>query len=173
MQNVRRNAAQEREKFLQELKERLALRISSKATDVNAVIRTIDCQLDNGRRFHRIANAVWPTSSVAFTKLEIVKTETHLNPRTGCALESKTIKIVDTRRALKEAIIKRNKAHFAQADGTPFTQESLCRIRSTNGYSVYHDADGYEIRVQKDSFLETKTLMDLLRERHQNPAARW
>jgi hypothetical protein len=124
--------------------------MSWKSTHVNTAIRTIDCQLDNGQCFRRIANVVKPSQSAVLTKVDIVTTALHMHPRTGNVLESKSVKIIDTRRALEEAIIDRNKAHFAQADGTSYTQEPLCRIGSSNEYSMLHDKDGHETRVPED-----------------------
>jgi hypothetical protein len=125
LRRVRRNAVKEREMFLQELKARLALRMSSQYSNVDATIKTINRQLAEGRRFRRIAKVVKPSMLAALTKVEIVTTQFHLHPRTGQVVDSKTVKLVDTRRALEEAIITRNKYHFAQADGTPFTRPPL------------------------------------------------
>jgi hypothetical protein len=83
------------------------------------------------------------------------------------------VKIVDSRQALEAAICDRNKRHFAQANGTPFTHEPFSRIGSDNGYNVYLDVDGAEIHVPGDAFLETRTVMNLLRERHEAYPGRW
>jgi hypothetical protein len=173
LRRVRRNAVKEREIFLQELKQRLALCASSKNPDVKAAIKTIDRQLTEGRRFRRIANAIKPTTTAALTKVEIVTTQSHLHPRTGKIVESKTVKIVNTRQALETVIIERNKKHFAQAEGTPFTRDPLSRIGSSNGYSVYHDAAGTAIQVPEDGFVERKLVMELLRDRHKSLTFHW
>jgi hypothetical protein len=149
------------------------MRMSSTATDVHAAIKTIDRQLDEGRRFRRIARVVKPSTPAALTKLEIVTTQSHLHPWTGQVVESKTVKLVDTRRALEEAIIARNKHHFAQADGTPFTRTPLSRIGSSNGYSLCHDDEGRPIHVPEDSFVETHTVMELLRDRQRDQIVQW
>jgi hypothetical protein len=173
LHRVRRHAVKEREIFLQELKARLALRMSSQSTDVDAAIKTIDRQLAEGRRFRRIARIVKPNTPAALTKVEIVTTQSHLHPHTGQVVDSKTVKLVDTRRTLEEAIIARNKNHFAQADGTLFTRPPLSRIGSSNGYSLYQDAAGRNINVPEDSFVETHTVMELLRERHKAQILSW
>jgi hypothetical protein len=54
LRRVRRHAVKERENCLQELKARLALRIPSQATDVDAAIKTIDRQLTEGCCFRRL-----------------------------------------------------------------------------------------------------------------------
>jgi hypothetical protein len=163
----------EREKFLQELKARLALRMLSQSTYVDSAIKTIDRQLAEGRRFRRIAKVVKPNTPAALTKVEIVTTQSHLHPHTGQVVNSKTVKLVDTGRALEEAIIARNKHNFAQADGTPFTRPPLSQIGSSNGYSLYQDAAGRNINVPEDSFVETDTMMELLWECHKAQILLW
>jgi hypothetical protein len=162
-------------KFLNKLKARLALRMSSKDTDsdTDAAIKNIDGQLADGQRFRRIARAIKPTTKGALTKVDITTECTHLHPKTSKVVTLKTIKTVDTRKALETAIIERNKRHFAQAQGTPFTCEPFSRIGRSNGYDVYTDKDGHEIQVPEDSFIETKTVLQLLRERQCEPGPRW
>jgi hypothetical protein len=106
--------------------------MSSKDTNVDAAIKNIDRQLKDARIFQRIARAVKPQNSAPLTKVEIVTTTSHLHPVTGKVIENSTIKVVDTRKALEEAIITRNKVHFAQAGGTPFTRSPLSHIGSGN-----------------------------------------
>jgi hypothetical protein len=89
-------AVKERGTFLQELKARLALRMSLQSTDVDAAIKTIDRQLAEGCRFCRIAKVVKPSTPAALTKVEIVTTQSHLHPHTGQVVDSKTVKLVDT-----------------------------------------------------------------------------
>jgi hypothetical protein len=173
LRHIHKNAVAEREKFLNELKAQLALRMSSKDADTAAAIKTIDRQLTSSSRFCRIARALKPQTSSALTKVEIVTSASHIHPRTGKEVAFRRIKVVYTRHALKAAIIARNKRHFAQASATPFTQEHFSRIGSDNGYNVYQDQDGQETRVPDSSFLETKTVMNLLRERHQANPIRW
>jgi hypothetical protein len=151
LRQVRRNAVAEREAFLTELKARLALRMSAKDTDAAAVIKTIDRQLTSGRRLRRIARALKPANNAALTKVEIVTTQSHIHPSTGKVVNFDKVAIFDTRQALEAAIIERNKLHFAQANGTPFTQEPFSRIGSDNGYIVYLDTNGAELHVPADA----------------------
>jgi LPS O-antigen subunit length determinant protein (WzzB/FepE family) len=164
LRRIRKNAVAEREDFLQELNARLVLRMSVKDVDVTSAIKTIDQQLTSGRRFQRIENALKPATSATLTKVEIVSTETYLHPATGNAITFKNVQFIDTRKTLEDAIVARNKKHFAQADGTPFTQEPFLCISSANGYNVYSDAQGNDIHALEDSFVETKTVMEILRE---------
>jgi hypothetical protein len=103
LRRVRRYTAKEREQFLNELKARLASRMSSTATDVDAAIRSIDRQLVDGKRFGRISRALKPTANVSLTKLEIVTQISHIHPNTGATVTQRTVKIVDTRKALEDA----------------------------------------------------------------------
>jgi hypothetical protein len=121
--------------------------MGTKDTDPAAAIKNIDRQLQDTRRFRRIARAIKPQPSSSLTKVEIVHTVSHLHPVTGKVMETTTVKTVDTRQPLEEAIIKRNKHHFAQADGTPFTKFPLSKISSDNGYNIFEDAEGHEIRL--------------------------
>jgi hypothetical protein len=133
----------------------------SKDTNVDAAIKNIGRQLKGAKIFQRIARAVKPQNSAPLTKVEIVTTTSHLHPVTGKVIETSAIKVVDTRKVLEEAIIAWNKAHFAQADGTPFTQSPLSHIGSGNGYNVFTDAAGKEICLQDTTFIKTSTVLEL------------
>jgi hypothetical protein len=147
--------------------------MSAKDADAISAIKTIDRQLTSGRRFRRIAHTLKPVTSATLTKVEIILTESYLYPVTGKSVSFKMVKVIDTRKALEDAIIARNQKHFAQADGTPFTQEPFVRINSGNGYNVYSDAKGNDVEVPEDSFVETKTVMNILRERLLDDPMKW
>jgi hypothetical protein len=147
--------------------------MSSIDTKVDVAIKNFDRQLRDTQRFRRIARAVKPTTNSTLTKVEISTTTAHLHPSTGKVIESTTVKVIDTRTALEDAIIARNKTHFAQADGTPFTRSPLAYIGSANGYNVFADAGGREIRLPDSSFVETNTVLDLLGERQQDISQPW
>jgi prephenate dehydratase len=117
LRRIRRNAAKEREKNLNELKARLASRLSSKTTDTDAAIKNLERQLNDGRRFRCIARAIKPqeASATLTKKVKIVTTTSHLHPGTGQVVTNKTVKLVDTMKALEDAIIQKNRRHFAQA----------------------------------------------------------
>jgi hypothetical protein len=92
LRRIRRDAAKEHELFLNELKSRLAQRMLSKDTDVDAAIKNIDRQLKDAEIFQRIAQAVKPQNSAPLTNVEIVTTTSHLHPVTGKVTEISTIK---------------------------------------------------------------------------------
>jgi hypothetical protein len=104
LQRIPKNAVAKREDFLQELKARLALRMSAKDADVTSTIKTIDRQLTSGRRFRRIANTLKPATSAMLTKVKIVSTETYLHHVTGNTVTFKSVWAIDTRKAIEEAI---------------------------------------------------------------------
>jgi hypothetical protein len=147
--------------------------MSTKDADVTSAIKTIDRQVTSGSRFRRIANALKLATSATLTKVAIVSTETYLHPVTGNTVTFKKVQVIDTRKALKDTIIAHNKKHFAQAEGTPFMQEPFVRISSDNGYNVYRDAQHNDIHVPEDSFVETKTVMEILWERLMTEPIRW
>jgi hypothetical protein len=148
--------------------------MSSKDTAVEAAIKNIDRQFKDAKIFQRIARAVKPRNSAPLTKVESVTTTSHLHPVTGKVIGNSTIKIVDTQKALEESIIPQNKEHFAQADGTPFTRPPLTHIGSANGYTnVFTDAAGKEIRLPDTTFIETSTVLEIIRERQREPGPEW
>jgi hypothetical protein len=173
LRRIHKHAVAEREAFLQELKARRALHMSAKDADAISAIKTIDRQLTSGRRFHRIAHALKPATSATLAKVKIISTESSLHPVTGITVSFNKVRVIDTRKALEDAIIARNKKHFAQADGTPFTQQPFVRINSENGYNVYSDANGNDIQVLADFFVETKTVMNILCEHLREDPMRW
>jgi hypothetical protein len=101
--------------FLQELKEKLALQVAPAGTDVAAAVKSVNCQLKDNRMFFRIAKSIKHTGSPALTKVEIITTREHLNPRTGQRAYSNDVNTINMHAELEAAIIKRNRLHFAQA----------------------------------------------------------
>jgi hypothetical protein len=70
---------------------------------------------------------------------------------------------VDTKAALESRILARNKKHFAQAQGTTFTQEPFLSLTPDN-LDEYFDQDGNAIHLPANTFTETTTVLQLLRE---------
>jgi hypothetical protein len=173
LRRIHRDAAKEREKFLHERKSRLAQRMSSKDTDVEVAIKNIKRQLKDAKVFQRIARAIKPQTSAPLTNVELISTTSHLHPITGKIVENFTKKGVDTRQALETAIIARNKDHFAQANGTPFSRYPLSQIGRSNGYDVFKNATRKDIRLPDTAFLETATILDIPREGQREPGPEW
>jgi hypothetical protein len=173
LKRVRRDSKQERETFLQELQEKLSMRVASAGTDTAAAVKSVDRQLNDTRVFSRIAKSIKPTGSPALTKVEITTTREYLHPQTtGRRTFINKATTIDVRAELESAIIQRNRCHFAQAQGTPFTEFPLNIIRSDNDFNTYEDSAGNDISLPNDAFIETHTVIDILRQRAQLPITR-
>jgi hypothetical protein len=163
----------ERTDYLRAHRERVALRVTPKDTKAADAIQTIDQQLANTRIFSRIKSAVKPLSSAALTKVELVEESFHVHPVSGTEVKLLNVQTIDTKRELEAAIIARNKRHFAQAIGTPFTQTPRSHIGSSNGYNIFQDGTGTDIVLPDSSFIETQTVLDILRDRSNSPPPPW
>jgi hypothetical protein len=163
LKRIRKNAKNERANHLRTHRERLALRVTPKDTEVADAIKTIDRQLANQHMFGRIQAAVKPLSYAALTKVEIVNESMHVHPITAQEVKLRQVQTINTKLELESAIIERNKHHFAQAQGTPFTQPPLSHIGSSNGYNIFHDDASNDIVLPDSTFVETQTDSDILR----------
>jgi hypothetical protein len=123
--------------------------------------------------FSRIAKSIKPTGSRALTKVEITTTREYLHPHTGRRTFIHKATTINVRAELEAAIIQRNRCHFAQAQGTPFTEFPLNLIRSDNAFNTYQDSEGNAILLPTDAFVETHTVIDILWQRAQLPVTRW
>jgi hypothetical protein len=173
LKRTRREADALREDFLQELKRTIATRLAPKDTDAEAAVKNIEHQLRDNKRFARIARTLKPNTSPALTKVELTLNREYVHPNTGQRHCLTTTKTIDVRKELEAAIIERNQRHFAQAEGTPFTQPPLQHINSDTGFNVYKDADDNDIVLPDTALVETATVLDILRERAQNPVTKW
>jgi hypothetical protein len=173
LRRIRRDAYEERKTFLEELKARIALRLSPKDTDQETALKSINRQLKDANMFQRIRRSVKPVSQPALIKVEIVHTTSLLDPTTGEAIVSKIVQVVDTRAELEAAIIARNKRHFSQASNTPFAQPPLQCIGSDNAFNIYEDAAGSKILLPPTAFPETQLVMDILQERAEQRKPSW
>jgi hypothetical protein len=163
LKRVRRDSANEREAFLQELRRRQATRVAPKGTDEDLAVTNVEKQLQDNRRFSRIARTLKSNSSPALTKVEIVATREHIHPVTGHHHTFTDTMTVDIREELKTAIINRNQRHFAQAEGTPsFTVPPLRFINSNSEFNVYKEAADNDVVLPDDAFVETTTVLDIL-----------
>jgi hypothetical protein len=170
---VRKVALAKRRAFLERLRERIALRTKTQDTSPEAALKNVTRQLQGTKRFSRIRRALDPIRQPPLTKVEIVRESEYLHPVTSKRVLQRQVREIDTRQALEAAIIARNRRHFAQADGTPFTRPPLSFIGSQNHFNLYEDAAGQPIEVPDDSFIETHTILDILREHAAHPPPSW
>jgi hypothetical protein len=133
----------------------------------------VENQLRDNRRFARIAWTLKPNMSPALTKVETVFTREYVHPRTGERHSIHTTTTIDVRKELEAAIITDNKRHFAQEQGTPFTHPPLQHLHSDNEFNVYKDANDNDIVLPNTAFVENTTVLEILRERADNPTTKW
>jgi hypothetical protein len=112
-------------------------------------------------------------ASSTLTKVELVTSREFIHPATGARHTITEKATIDTRKELEDAIIKRNRCHFAQSQGTPFTKPPLQFIISDNSFNVYRDAEDHDVVLLDDAFIKTTTVIDILKERAHNPTTEW
>jgi hypothetical protein len=97
--------------------------------------------------------------------VELVTNREYVHPNTGHRHCFTTNKTIDIWKELEAAIIERNQRHFSQVEGTPFTQSPLKHISSDTGVNVYKDADDNDMVLLDTAFVETVTVLNILRDR--------
>jgi hypothetical protein len=173
LKRIRKIAKNERADHLRTHRERLALRVMPKDKAVADAIKTIYRQLTNQHMFGRIQAAVKPLSSAALTKVQLANESMHVHPITGQEVKLQQVQTIDTKLELEAAIIEQNKHHFAQAQGTSFTQPPLSHIGSSNGYNIFHGDAGNDIVLPNSALVETQIVLDILRDRSKLPPPSW
>jgi hypothetical protein len=169
----RRQAKAARQDFLQDLKERIATRKTSNSLPLPQALKMIDKQLESTQRFRRIQRALGNNTSQPLTQVEVTTTEEHLDPATGERDHRTHTEVINVRAALEQAILSRNKRHFAQAKDTPWAQPPFSLISSANDFNLYHDTEGNEIHLPPECFVETSTVLDILREEANKSHPKW
>ena len=173
LRRIRRNARIERKKFLAERLEVWALRISPKDTKPEVAIKNIKRQLNDNATYSRIRQSVNPKVNEPLTKVHVTSKNEYLHPRTGERHTIESSQTVHLRDKLETEILSRNKAHFAQSLGTPFTVPPLSDIQSSNDFNLYQDANGDPIHAPQNAFLETTTVLEVLRKTQEEFKGRW
>jgi hypothetical protein len=130
-------------------------------------------QLQDTKRFARISRTLKDQTAQALTKVELLTSRKYVHPRSGHQHVFNDTTTNDVHHKCEAAIIARNKRHFAQAEGTPFTQPPLKFINSTTGFNVYTDAADNEIQLPDTAFVETATVVEILLARAKNPTTEW
>jgi hypothetical protein len=161
---IRKTAKKARQAEALAHRETIAQRISPKDTDVDVAVRSLERRQADNRMYRRIRASIRPTQTAPLTKVELVEESKHVHPITGERVKLRKVLTVNTKRELETAIIARNKRHFAQATGTPWTQFPLKLIGSNNGYNVFQDDDGNDLQLSDTAFLEPKTVLEILQQ---------
>jgi hypothetical protein len=125
LKRTRREAKTLRTKFLQELRERIANRKTPTDMVAKASLQCIEKQLCQTTRYRHIKHVLCPSTSSPLTKVNVTTTEKFIHPATGEITSHSAIEVIDTKEELEARILARNKKHFAQAQGTPFTEKRL------------------------------------------------
>jgi hypothetical protein len=71
---------------------------------------------------------------------------------------------VDTKDELELRILARNKLHFAQAEGTPFTVAPLKDLTPDDALESFSEPDGARLRLPAGTFAETHSVMSILKD---------
>jgi hypothetical protein len=152
-----------RVEFLQELRERIALRKTSSTLDPAKALKCISKQLRQTVQYGHIKSVLRPSTQDPLTKVHVTTQATVLNPDTGLDEIVTHVEVIDTRAELEARILARNKRHFAQAQGTPFTEEPLRSMTADNALDLL-DPHGDPIVLPPGTFRETSTVLDIIRE---------
>jgi hypothetical protein len=100
--------------------------------------------------------------------VRVTTIESTLNPETRITEERKHVQVIDTRHELETRILARNKQHFAQAEGTPFTEEPLQSLTADNALA-FLGPDGTPIQLPSGNVLETTTVLEMLHSAYHSP----
>jgi hypothetical protein len=161
---TRRNATQLRKAFLQELRERIAMRKTSSTLSPAASLKCIDKQLRQTAHYGHIKATLKPTIPSSLTKVHITTTTQLADPVTGEITEVQNVTVVDTKAELESRILARNKKHFAQAEGSPFTTTPLKDLTPAHSLETFFDSSGQPINLPNGTFQETATVLEILRD---------
>ena len=123
-------------------------------------------------------------TSQTLTRVQITKEIAHINPHNGKTIyldlvtnhqvTEPTLITIDTREELKEAILNRNQQHLSKTRNTPWHQEPLKHINSENNYNASYTANtGDCYSIDESSFIETKTILEIIREEQTKQHSRW
>jgi hypothetical protein len=166
---TRRDAKQLQKAFLQELlqelRERIAMRKTSATLSPAESLKCIDKQLRQTAHYRHIRATLKPTVPSSLTKVHITTTAHVADPITGAITEAKTVTVVDTKAELESLILARNKKHFAQAEGSPFTDVPLNKdLTPADSLEEFFNSSGQPINLRAGIFQETTTVLAMLRD---------
>jgi hypothetical protein len=96
-----------------------------------------------------------------------------MHPSTSQRVRSVETHVILSRQALEMTILARNKKHFAQAKETPWHRHPLTSISSNTHFNLYVDADDNAIELPPGTFLETATVLQVLKEESAKTHPKW
>jgi hypothetical protein len=133
----------------------------------------IDRQLQTMSSYRWIQNALNKEYFEPLTKVTVTCTEKYLHPVTSQCLSSVTTHVISSRQALEMAILERNQRHFAQAQDTPWHQPPPSLINNKTQFNLYTDADNNAIQLPSGTFLETATVLQVLKDEAAKLHPKW
>jgi hypothetical protein len=160
----RRDAHKLRKVFLQALRERIAMRKSSTTLSPAEALKCIDKQLRQTAQYGHIKSTLKPTASASLTKVHVTTRVPVTDPDTAVVSHVPHVTVVDTKEELELRILARNKLHFAQAEGTPFTEAPLKGLTPNDALDSFSDPDGARLRLLAGTFAETHSVMAILKD---------
>ena len=173
LRTARKHAVAARAAFLSDLKLRIASRKTSTTLAPDAALKMIERQLHSASGFRWIRKALNKDSFEPLTKVTVTHTEVHIHPVTSERVSSVNTEVLSSRQALETAILKRNQKHFAQAQDTPWQRQPLASISSATNFNLYTDAHGNHIELPPGTFIETATVLAVLKEEAAKPHPKW
>jgi hypothetical protein len=93
----------------------------------------------------------------------VTTTEQFIHPASGEITSHSAIEVIDTKAELEARILARNNKHFAQAQGTPFTEKPLLFMTPAMDMTERFDAEGHPLQLPAGTFKETITVLAILR----------
>ena len=133
MRIARQNADSLREAFIDKLIAKTATRTDYKQKDKDKAIKAYKRLQTESQQYKRIDRVLKDNDHTPLTRIEIGDRITTINPVTGeASVSEEEIITIYSQEALENAIIDRNKKHFSQAKGTPFTLKPLSDITNHN-----------------------------------------
>eukprot|EP00980_Cylindrotheca_fusiformis_P031801 scaffold26994_cov313-Cylindrotheca_fusiformis.AAC.1 len=169
LRKIRLNASEHRQQFLEQLRLRIARRkhSNSKADDA-AALKCLDAQLKSKKTFRKIQHTFQAKQTQPLTAVRVTSQTMNgpIDPETGVPQPQTSTTTIDTKAELEKALLARNRQHFAQAEGTPFTRPPLSAANSDNGLPLAR-------QLPPGTFSETTAVIDILREAANHQPTEW
>ena len=172
LRKIRQDSHHHRKTFLHNLKQTIATRQKTNQYDPKKALEQVEKMERTKQSYQQIRKVFNTSSPQPLVKIKIPTFTEHIHPETGdiiyvdkkthTQIKKKKFTIVDTKNALEEALIKRNKKHLRQAKSTPWKKSNLRNVTSSNEYWI-------EPKIQLQETIEAQTIINLMkRDRQKN-----
>ena len=179
LKEIRNNAKQERQIFLQQHRERIAQQKYHHVSHLKKAIQCLDRQIWDKNSFKRIKHTFAKRATAPIKRVQTWHESEHIDPETGKKIyknknnnkivNNPTPIILSTKADVEKIILQRNKHHFAKAKETPWHQPPLQYVNSANNFDVHschnlpHD----------NHFIETSTILQILQDEYTKNHPLW